>query len=105
MGLELKIIRVPELIFTFKNDVKLFITNISVAFAMLFTKGTNAIVIGLFLYLVMLAKELMMPLDELIYSNVKSENELKKEGVFHKEVSSLENSSNLSHLPQTNLPS
>lgn len=70
MGLELKVVRVPELVFTFKHDQKLFITNMTVVFGMLFTKGTNAIMIGLFVYLVILAKELMMPLDELIYSVV-----------------------------------
>lgn len=68
MGLELKVVRVPELIFTFKNDQKLFVTNMTVVFAMLFTKGTNAIMIGLFVYLVILAKELMLPSDELIFS-------------------------------------
>lgn len=68
MGLELKTIRIPELIFTFKNDFKLFFTNIIVVLSMLFTRGSNAIFIGLFIYLAMLAKELMIPQNEVSFT-------------------------------------
>lgn len=68
MGLELKTIRIPELIFTFKNDFKLFFTNIIVIFSMLFTRGSNAIFIGLFIYLAMFAKELMVPQNEVSFT-------------------------------------
>lgn len=68
MGLELKTIRIPELIFTFKNDFKLFLTNITVTGCMLFTRGSNAIFIGLFLYLAMFAKELMIPQNEITFT-------------------------------------
>lgn len=68
MGLELKTIRIPELIFTFKNDFKLFLTNITVTGCMLITRGSNAIFIGLFIYLAMFAKELMIPQNEITFT-------------------------------------
>lgn len=70
MGLELKTIRINEMIFTFKNDKKLFMTNIIVIFSMLFTRPSNAILIGLFCYLAMLAKELMIPQNEITYTKI-----------------------------------
>jgi SulP family sulfate permease len=61
MALELKIVRMAELYFAFKNDYRTFVTHVVVLISMLFTKGTNAIIIGLFVYLVMQAKDLTRP--------------------------------------------
>jgi hypothetical protein len=61
MGLELKQIRVAELIFTFKNDFKMFFTSVTVIVCMLFTRSSNSIFIGLFVYLAIFAKELVTP--------------------------------------------
>jgi MFS superfamily sulfate permease-like transporter len=72
MGLELKTIRIKEMLFTFKHDKKLFITNMTVMFTMLFTRPSNAILTGLFCYLAMLAKELMMPQNEITYSKIRT---------------------------------
>jgi MFS superfamily sulfate permease-like transporter len=68
MGLELKVVRVKKLIFAFKHDFKFFITSMSVIFAMLFTRGSNAIFIGLFVYLAMFTKELMTPQNEVTFT-------------------------------------
>jgi MFS superfamily sulfate permease-like transporter len=78
MGLELKTIRIPELIFTFKNDFKLFFTNIVVILSMLFTRGSNAIFIGLFIYLAMFAKELMIPQNEVTFTHAGQKSRLSK---------------------------
>ena len=56
MGLELKVLRVGELIYTFENDFKLFLTSVTVLFAMFFTAPSNAIFIGLFIYLAFFAR-------------------------------------------------
>lgn len=64
MALELLTIRLDEIAFTFKNDKKLFITNMTVIVSMLFTRPSNAFLIGLFVYLAILAKELMVPQSE-----------------------------------------
>lgn len=42
----------------------------TVFISMFFTRGPNAIIIGLFVYLVMQAKDLTKPSDEAIYSMV-----------------------------------
>jgi len=68
MGLELKVVRVKKLIFAFKNDFKFFMTAMVVIFSMLFTRGSNAIFIGLFVYLAMFTKELMTPQNEVTYT-------------------------------------
>ena len=68
MGLELKTIRIPEMIFAFKHDFKFFLTNISVIISMLFTRMSNAILVGLFVYLAMFTKELMIPQNEVSFT-------------------------------------
>ena len=93
MGLELKTIRVDEMIFTFKNDRKLFLTNMSVMISMLFTRPSNAILIGVFFYLAMLAKELMVPQNEITYTMITAD----AKGTNH-QTNTLSKSSKSNHI-------
>lgn len=65
-GLELKVVRIHELVYTFKYDFKLFVTNMTVFTSMLFTKPSNAIFIGLFVYLCFFARQFLKPLNEVL---------------------------------------
>ena len=74
MGIEIKTVRLKEMIYTFKNDKKLFLTNISVTIWMLFAMNSNnGLFIGLFIYLVLFSKELMMPVGEIVVTKQSSE--------------------------------
>lgn len=82
MGIEIKTIRYDELIFTYKNDFKLFVSNVTVTVAMLFTRGSNSIFIGIFIYLLMFAKELMMPQNELTIAQASLDEDAGQQGTL-----------------------
>lgn len=75
MGIQVKTIRFDELLFTYKNDFKLFASNVTVTIAMLFTRGSYSIYIGIFVYLLMFAKELMNPQNELTIAHANEGDE------------------------------
>lgn len=68
MGLELKLVRIGEMIYTFKHDFKLFLTTMIVFGLMFFTQPSNAIFIGLFVYLAFFAKQFLMPQNEMTFT-------------------------------------
>jgi len=71
MGLELKIIRIEELKYTFKHDYKLFLTTNVVFISMLFIQPSKAIFLGLFVYLSFFAKQFLVPQSEVNLTKAK----------------------------------
>ena len=74
MGIEIKTVRLDEMIFTSKNDPKLFISNIVVTIVMFFERPSISIFVGIFVYLAMFSKELMVPKKEIMHGSIKADD-------------------------------